>query len=109
MNSRTWQVLADLVAPEKDDVLSRVLDAVPGSSLVEFSDGSAEASMIIAASTHLEATLFTQVLLALLDIEESGLSVTEVADAEAETFQDQNAQRAQRVAASLTRRPYVAA
>ncbi|MFL0579608.1 hypothetical protein [Dietzia sp. 179-F 9C3 NHS] len=77
MTTRNWQVHADLAAPRDADVLYRVLDSVPGSTLVEFGDGSAEASMIIDADTAEEATLFVRLLLLELGLTMTGLSVTE--------------------------------
>ncbi|MFI8696833.1 UNVERIFIED_ORG: hypothetical protein EDC92_11760 [Dietzia maris] len=114
MASRTWQVFADLAAPERDEHLMRVLDAVPGSALIQFEDGSAEVSMLVDAPTSRQALLFAQVLLTLLDLAETGMSAVE-AELDAGEYgapvplQDPNAVRAQKVASALARRPHVAA
>lgn len=114
MASRTWQVFADLAVPEREEHLMRVLDAVPGSALTMFEDGSAEVSMLVDAPTSRQALLFTQVLLTLLDLVGTELSAVEAevgadgADAPV-SFQDPNAVRAHKVASALARSPHVAA
>lgn len=77
MSKRNWQVYADLAAHDDPDTFDRVLDAVPGSTLVQFADDSAEASMIIDADTAKEATLFVRLLVLELGLTMTGLSVTE--------------------------------
>lgn len=79
MADRHWQVFADLAAPGDSAALLRVVDAIPGSALAQFDDGTAEASMIIDAPTQREATLFVRLLMLDLDLTVTGLSITETA------------------------------
>lgn len=76
MTNRHWQVFADLAAHDHA-AHARVLEAVPGTALTHFADGSAEAAMIIDAPTQHEATLFVRLALLELGLEVTGLSVTE--------------------------------
>ena len=74
MTTRHWQVFADLAAHDHA-AHARVLEAVPGSALMQFADGSGEASMVIDAATEHEATLFVRLALLELGMEATALSV----------------------------------
>lgn len=76
MTNRHWQVFADLAAHDHA-AYARVLEAVPGTALTHFADGSAEAAMIIDAPTQHEATLFVRLALLELGLEATALSVEE--------------------------------
>lgn len=79
MTHRHWQVFAALAARDAEENM-QVLDAVPGSAVTQFEDGSAEAAMIVDADSDGEARLFVRLVLLELGLTVTGLSITEVDD-----------------------------
>lgn len=105
MTTRHWQVFADLAAHDHA-AHARVLEAVPGSTLTQFADDTAEVSMIIDAASLQEATLFARLALLELGMEVTALSVEEVQPDDGEefsplTFDDPAMARAEEWARSL--------